>query len=190
MKIAIDIDQTIFECDSFLYKIINFIMPGQSEFKKLKYKSIDEDDVSTERLINKISRIHNPKFYSINENANVVVNRLYNDNHEIILLSSRPASRALCNVLMACIKKYDIKFNQIIVECNNKSAFCKENGIDVIIDNSADTCDKCSKNGIFSICYIQDEEKAERYRSASFKVAKSWDEIETIFRKISLTKMR
>ena len=61
MRIAIDIDKTIFDCNSFLYKFVNTYLINQDLEKDLKYKEIDSNDydVNSSKFMNKVSRIHN-----------------------------------------------------------------------------------------------------------------------------------
>ena len=189
MRIAVDIDKTLLDCNSILYKIANFLLPSQSSNAKLKYKKIEEKNKSRKSFLSRISKIHNHKFYYINENAKETIEEWYGKGYEIILLSSRPASRALANALLLCINKFDIHFSQVVAACNNKTSFCKENKIDVIVDNSLDICKKCSADGIKSIFYINNKKKAQRYRKETFSVASTWDEINNIVKSFINGKM-
>lgn len=181
MRIAIDIDKTLLDCNSFLYKLANqLISKNNNNPKNLKYKSIENIEVYKENLLNKISKIHNHNYYSINENASTIINKWFDEGHEIILLSSRPSSKSLAVVLLYCMEKFNIHYTQIITACNNKPAYCKENDIDIIIDNSFNICKVCSENGIKSIHYLPDEKIEKAKVNSNFIFAKSWNEIEII----------
>lgn len=193
MRIAIDIDKTIFDCNSFLYQFVNTYLISQSLTHKLKYKEIDlfDYDVNSSRFLNKVSKIHNPYFYSVEEDASEVIKKWVKEGHEIFLLSSRPASKSLVIVLLKCLKKYDIPFNKIIVSCNNKAVYCKENNIDILIDDSPYICQNAKKIGVDVILY--NSNKNLDNRTIPFKdiiCAKSWRDLDELIIKKKTNKIR
>lgn len=193
MRIAIDIDKTIFDCNSFLYQFVNTYLISQSLTHKLKYKEIDlfDYDINSSRFLNKVSKIHNPYFYSVEEEAPEVIKKWVKEGHEIFLLSSRPASKSLVIVLLKCLKKYDIPFNKIIVSCNNKAVYCKENNIDILIDDSPYICRNAKKIGVDVILY--NSNKNLDNRTIPFKdiiCAKSWRDLDELIIKKKTNKIR
>ena len=182
MKIAIDIDQTLLECDSILYKIFNKFGSKQDKNKKLKYKDVEEEIISEQTLLNCISKIHNHNYYKIMEDASDIIKKWKAEGHEIILLSSRPSYKSLVNTLLLCVKKFDIKFDKITIGCNNKVLFCLEKKVDVLIDNCLDICKLCCEKGVNSIWYNKEEENVW-YRKVNN--ASSWKEIDCKVTEIS-----
>ena len=113
------------------------------------------------------------------------------EGHEIFLLSSRPASKSLVIVLLKCLKKYDIPFNKIIVSCNNKAVYCKENNIDILIDDSPYICRNAKKIGVDVILY--NSNKNLDNRTIPFKdiiCAKSWRDLDELIIKKKTNKIR
>lgn len=182
MRIAIDIDKTIFNCNSFLYKIINTYLINQDLNKELKYKVVDLN-VSTYYINNfmkKLSKMHNPDFYSVEENASKIMKKWMEEGNEIILLSSRPAAKSLVSTLLFCLKKYDVPFTQIVVSCNNKAIYCKKDNIDLLIDDSHFICLNAKKIGVESIWYIAKykDNKDNIPNVDGLKIASSWEELD------------
>lgn len=193
MRIAIDIDKTIFDCNSFLYKFVNTYLINQDVTKDLRYKEIDlnDYDISCSKFINKISRIHNPCFYSVEENAPKTIQEWLKDGHEIILLSSRPASKSLVIVLLKCLKRFNVPFSKLIISCNNKAIYCKENNIDLLIDDSAYICQNAKKIGVSPILYENNKKLGNReYDVRGLEIAKSWDQLSDIVKKKKSNKIR
>jgi len=186
MKIAIDIDKTIFNCSSFLYKIINTYLINQNIDKELKYKVIEEDeyDYYINKFIKLMSRMHNPGFYKVEEDAVNIMKKWIDNKHEIILLSSRPSTRSLVGALLTCLKKYDVPFTKVVVACNNKAVYCGMDKIDVLIDDSHYICNNARKAGIDTIWYIAKYNNCpEKMPNLDcFMTARSWEELDNLIK--------
>ena len=154
MRIAVDIDKTLVDCKSLLYKIINAKLSNQNGTKKLKYFEVEDRNPNIKGIISRISRMYKEEYYTMCDNSNEMINKLYDEGHEIVLLSSRPKGKSLISALIKCVNIFDIKFSKIVVSCNNKIEYCKENNIDVLVDNSYITCLNANRRGIKTICYI------------------------------------
>jgi len=182
MKIAIDIDKTIFNCNTVLYKLINTYLINQDLNKKLKYKVVDLDEYSLyiNKIIKFFSKMHNPDFYVIEKEASDTIKKWIDKGDEIILLSSRPSAKSLVGALLICLKKYEVPFTQVVVSCNNKASYCKKENIDVLIDDSHYICNNAKQIGIESIWYIAKyNNQPEKKPSIDYlKTAKSWKEID------------
>ena len=181
MRIAIDIDRTLLDCDSFLYKILNKIVSKQNVNKKLKYNQINEIEYCKECFLKYFSKIFDYRSYKIVENSSQVINNWFNSGNKIILLSSRPSSRELIKTLLIFFNKFNVKFHQIITQCNNKVLFCKEKNIDILVDNSFDICKNCYDYNIKGIWYNKEKEK---YYGKIPIEAITWDEIDLEVSKI------
>lgn len=73
------------------------------------------------------------------------------------------------------LEKFNIPYDSLNLHISNKLEFCKENGIDLLIEDSYETCKETMNNGIKSILMttkmnrdIEDEEIVR---------AKNWNEI-------------
>lgn len=186
MKIAIDIDKTLVDCKSLLYEIINLSLSDQDGTKKLKYFEVKDTNPNIKGIISRISRMYKEKYYTLCENSNEIINNLYDEGNEIILLSSRPKGKSFVSGLIRCINQFDIKFSKMIISCNNKGLYCKSNNIDLLIDNSYVTCLSTSTIGINSICYMRKVDKSCK-NSKNLFVCNSWEEVNKKVNELSKT---
>lgn len=186
MKIAIDIDKTIIDCDSFLYKILNICQFKQSSNNKLRYKVIDNKIIYEENIIRKINKMFNSEYYYVIDDVVQVINELQANGDEIILLSRRPRIKPLINILLICLYKYNINFSKIIIGCNNKAKYCSNNKVELLIDDSYDACINASKEGVNVIVYSKSYEfnNYKRNSSNNFKVAHNWKEIDKYIKEL------
>ena len=187
MIIAVDIDMTILACDSLIYQIANDYFSGHCK-PKLTYTSVNDVTITKDKLINKILKTHNYKTYRVLENSTEILKKWMIEKYKIVLLSTRSAKDGLRNALLKCIIKFDIVYDQIILECTNKALYCKENKVDVIVDNSPIVCRNCKKVGVPSICYMPNLKRSEKLKKECLLVATSWDEVEQEVKKINKNK--
>lgn len=197
MKIAIDIDKTIFDCNSVFYQYINTYHINQNLNDELKYKEIDlnEYKACVGKVIKHFSRMHNPDFYSVQSEAPDVIKKWIDHGDEIILLSSRPAFKNLVGALLVCLQNYKIPFSKIIVKCNNKAVYCKKENVDVLIDDSHFICNNAKKIGVNTIWHIAKFGEFKKYPPIEyFAFSRSWKELDEMISQLrtdkKITKIR
>ncbi len=133
-KIGIDIDNTIFTCKSYLYNLLNKVQKLNKSSHA--YKIIDVD--KTKKLSNFIRVLHpilNHKKYISFPLAKETINKFYDEGYEIHLISNRPGFSIMAQATLQLLQENDIHFNKLIMGCKNKSSYCNENEIDVLIDD-------------------------------------------------------
>lgn len=152
MKIAIDIDETIMNNSSLIYRLMNRLALGSSK-KKLHLKKISPDsfDDLNVGVLNKVSKLHNVDAWVEVDNCSEIIRDWFNQGVEIILLSSRPSTKALNKVLLKWLELKAVPYSMIVLACNNKAEYCRQNQVDVLVDNSMKNCKKSREMGIFSI---------------------------------------
>lgn len=190
MKIAIDIDNTMFTSKSVIYQVLNKIQKlGSPKAKKLKFKTIQKNE-SKENLgfINFILPIFHPKSYVAFKDAVETINEWLMEGNEIILLSNRPSKiKALKTATLKLLEKFNVKYSKLVLGCKNKHLYCKEFGVDLLIDDKLQTCLNCAKNDIFSIC-INEQKKCEPTKNLFF--AENWKSVNSLFRLIEYFNQR
>lgn len=189
MKIAVDINMTILTCDSLIYKIANNYFPGHCKSTST-YTTVKDNNITREKLINKISKAHNYRCYRTLENSTEILSKWIKEGNHITLLSTGSANDEIKSCLLRCIKKFGICFSDIVLKCTNKAIYCNDNGIEIMIDNSPFICKKCKEKNITSICYIPNKKRADKLKKEGLLVATSWDEIERMVKKIITNKNR
>lgn len=156
-KIAIDLDKTLINCNSIIYWVANKYFADSISNKKLKYNFIDDSNIGRDSLISKMisifSKMSKPESYSFIQNAINIINSWYNQGIEIFILSSRPNFASLNNAIREFLSLSNLNYNGLVVACNNKTKFCKNHNIDLLIDNSPKICLDAQNNGLYAICY-------------------------------------
>ena len=180
MKIAIDLDKTLIDCDSFIYWVANKFFSKPSE-KNLKFNLIftgnEGSDGLISKFLSKFSKMGKPESYFQIPNAIDVVNSWYDKGIEIYILSSRPNFSSLNYALHQYFLKMNLKYSAMIVNCNNKASFCERFNIDLLIDNSPSICLDAMNIGVDVIC-LNDAIFDEKFKNMIF--ANNWKQLNDI----------
>jgi uncharacterized HAD superfamily protein len=160
MRIGIDMDDTITNSyDSVLDLVGLLYKKDMSDYKKraVTYHEIIADTINfpsyrlvTRNYIEKIM-VNIP----LKENSKNVINRLHSEGHEIIIISARNSIEytnpyaTTHNYLI----KNDIAFDKIIVDMVDKGEVCKEEKIDLFIDDDVLNCNSAIKAGINTLLF-------------------------------------
>lgn len=174
MLIALDIDGTIMNSDSFVYKILNYFPKKMVGISKNSSQLFDKNKTYKKTALNKILRCLNPNsFYAMND-AVCTINH-FAKNNVVVLLSSRPSNLKCIKYLTSCnIKDSKIKPDLVFLGVKNKEQFCKENKVDIFIDNNMTTCLAVAKNSnAKSICY----NPAISESKCNVSIANTWDQL-------------
>jgi uncharacterized HAD superfamily protein len=84
-----------------------------------------------------------------------VINKLHDEGHEIIIITARndkEYSNPYITTYLYLVKN-DILFDKIYVNIENKGAFCKEQKVDVFIDDSVRNCKSTIDSGIITLLF-------------------------------------
>ena len=182
MRIGIDIDNCISNFDDVLLE--EYIKHD----KELRNTGIvDENPIYISIGMFDWSKEENDDFYYNNiqriamslkplNNAKEVIDKLKADGNEIYIITSRDNGEYINPEKMTreWLKKYDIYFDKLILTGRHeKGPVCKENNIDIMIEDSIKNCEDIENNGVK--CYIMDT----RYNKheTRFERVKRWDEI-------------
>ena len=190
MKIAIDIDNTILECKSNLYKLISVVeklVPTHNT--KPNIIPNDEKAKNVKLVRNLFGRIGNPEYYKEIEGAGDAINNFCVEGHSVILLSSRPNVRTFNNVVLSWLEKNKINFDFMVVNCSDKAKFCEKYGVDLLIDDSIGKCVSTNDKGVSTILLDTkskvDEDNSKLKNRDNFYIAHSWKDAEKLARKVN-----
>lgn len=158
MIIAIDLDETLFSCNSVIYRILNKLQKPSAINTKLKYKQVEKQKNVNAGLLRFFSRMFNPdKYKPLNEAVNCI-NALYNEGNQIIFLSSRPHFlKNLRNSALIWLEKNNVRYDTLIFGCRNKAAFCKTFNVDMLIDDKLENCRNVNAVGTHAINICSDK---------------------------------
>ena len=159
MKIGIDIDDTLTNTkeQQLIYWPIYISNNPQKGYTKKLPKSINEFGNEYIKIFwdtyrNKLS--FNATF---KKDASKILNKLQKEGHELCIITSRPDEKYqnLHQLLKDWFEKNNIPINTIYSNIKNKGLFCKNNNIDLLIDDSIKHCKDCQSYNIKSILFAR-----------------------------------
>lgn len=87
-------------------------------------------------------------------NAKEVINKLYDEGNYIYFITARLMNIDNCdteNITRNSLNKNGIKYNNLFLGISDKLDFCKKQGIEILIEDSYETCKEVNENGIKSL---------------------------------------
>ena len=189
MKIAIDLDKTLFECKSKIYDLMvsleHVIIKPPSKPTILEPSEADIKNINSRNMFGKIG---NPELYTEVDGSVGFINKLASEGNQIVFLSSRPNMRTMNNVIMTWLQKYNVNYDFVVVSCSNKAKFCKEHGIKLLIDDGLRNCYNASNEGVTSI-FLDNKGKYEPtdklfINNKKLHHAKNWRNVYKIAEKV------
>ena len=160
MRIGIDVDDTITNSYDIIFDLIGKVYNKDSDKLKadgVTYYDVMEDHVNFPNydkvILDNFDNIM-PNV-SLKENARDVINKLHEDGHQIIIMTAR-SDKEYSNpyiITYLYLVKHDILFDKIFVNMNDKGALCKEQKIDLFIDDSVRNCESAINNGINTLLF-------------------------------------
>lgn len=157
MRIGIDIDDVITNTSETMQEYVSRYKNNE----KLKKHMVEimkgtpsEPEVIQFCLDNYIKIFREVK---AKENAKEVIERLLNNGNEIYLITARGEEAKFFKgseeITKTFLEKNKINYNKIIFNGIDKAKICKDNCIDVMIDDSIAHCEDVRKSGIKSIVF-------------------------------------
>lgn len=153
MRIAVDLDKTIFSCDSVAYDIITQLVGQKKPKNSLRFNVVNYEESIKNNVLTKPIRVLNSDYYYEVEDSVKYINQWYLNGHKIVLLSTRPNLSVLKKTLLVLLEEYEVPFTLLVIGCSNKAKFCKKYKIDILIDDSKINCEEAYKRGVNSIFY-------------------------------------
>lgn len=158
MKIGIDIDDTLTntkEYQEILWKEYYNNKPKKGFSAKLP-EEINEFDV--DEYIEIFWNTYRDQLSfnsSYKKDIPEIINKLKKDGHELCIVTSRPQDRYtnLIERIKDALKENNIKIDIIYTDVREKGTFCKENNIDLLIDDSLKHILSAQNNGLKAILF-------------------------------------
>lgn len=181
MKIGIDIDDTLTDSYDLITKAYAFCTnSSQEKFINNKLSYYDLEDMFpnykdfTIKAFNKII-----PYVKIKNNAKFVIDKLHEMGYTIEFVTARNNTEYPdpYGISYDYLKKNNIYFDKLNVSVANKGAFCKENNIDILIDDSIKNLNDANNHGIKTIIF----NNTFNEDATNFTRAYSWEEILNIF---------
>lgn len=185
MKIGIDIDDVIVDTSNEMEKyIIEYDKSGnisahleeimRGEISTLEIKKFLEDNV--------LEIMKNAK---VKKNAQKVIHKLLDKGNEIFIITSRGEEKFKGSekVTLEYLKNNKVEYTKIVFNSFDKAKICKENNIDLMIDDSIKLCLECEKENIKSILFTS---KVNQLKDTKTERVENWLELESKIEKIKL----
>ncbi|MBQ3493961.1 MAG: hypothetical protein IJA69_00945 [Clostridia bacterium] len=182
MKIAIDIDKTLLECEGIAYKLaVGFERSGKklkNKQKPLKFNEINTSKKVEQGFLKNIQKMLNVKYYHPMQNSVEVIKQWQQRGYELVFLSSKPS--AYKAPLIEFLQKHKLTSIKTIIACNNKVKYCLLNNVDVLIDDKYSNCLSAKNAGIKSIMFRNDATEKTYKEFNDMQIVTSWNEINSI----------
>ena len=111
-------------------------------------------------------------------NASEIINKLKQEGNEIIFITARLTNIKNCeteNITKETFRKYNIPYDKLIMNVDDKLKFCKENGVEVFIEDSYETCKSLQENGIKA--YLMTTKMNRNIVDEKIERVSSWNEV-------------
>lgn len=115
---------------------------------------------------------------TILNNADKIIQKLKEEGNTIHFITARLMNIKNCDtekITKETLNKYNIPYDTLNLHINDKLKFCKENKIDLLIEDSYETCKELSDNGIKSILITTKMNK--EIETKEIIRTNNWDEI-------------
>lgn len=178
MRIGIDIDDVLVDTSKimkeYIIKLDNNVDIAD-HMEEIMRGEIPNHIISRFIDNNIINIIDNAQ---IKPNAKEVLERI-SKNNEIVFVTSRGEERfkGSENITLNYLKRNNIKYDGIIFNAFDKAKICKDNNLDVLVDDSVKLCEEAEKEGIRSIVFTSIVNKDIK---TNVKRVDNWLELEKI----------
>lgn len=111
-------------------------------------------------------------------NASETITKLKEEGNEISFITARLTQIKNCdteNITIKTLKDNNIPYDKLIINASDKLKFCKENGIEIFIEDSYDTCKQLEENGIKT--YLMTTKMNQNIDAGEIERVKDWNEI-------------
>lgn len=178
MKLGIDIDDVLVDTSKLMLDYIKNINNNEDILNHMEEIMRGEipDNIVSKFINSDIANILDN--VQLKPNAKKVLEKL-EKNNEIVFITSRGDKKikGTEEVTLNYLKKNNIAYKKIIFNAYNKAKICKENNIDILIDDSVKLCEEAQKEGIKTILFTS---IVNKNKQTNIKRVNNWLELEKI----------
>lgn len=176
MNIAIDLDKTIIDCDSVIFKVACLFAGKQKLKTHLRFTQIynPHKRVKPSRLIYFL----NADNHYVVEDSISYLTKWHEMGAELFVLSSRPNWKMIRNLTYENMENTGLgDIANVVINCSNKAAYCFSHNIDVLIDDSPDICKNAQLLGVKAICF---NKKSNGQKNSQEGRIRHWKDLDNI----------
>ena len=155
MRIGIDIDDVITDTSKAMEKyILKYDKNGEISNH---LEEIMRGEMPTQNIKNFFAKnaLEIVKKAKLKNNVKEVLQKLFDEGNEIFIITSRGEIKIKGSeeTTLEYFKSNNIKYTKILFNVFDKAKSCKENSINLMIDDSIKHCSECEKENIKSILF-------------------------------------
>lgn len=179
MRIGIDIDDTITDTWPYMVPIYSrvFNIPIEELSNSLPYyNSVKKLNLTVDEYFKIMQPYYekNALNIPIKKDAKEVINTLKKEGHKIIFITARGKMyREPASITETYLEKNGIMYDKLIINATDKATICKNENIDLFIDDSYKHCLSVSSVGIKVLMYNANYNKNIK----EFNHIASWNEV-------------
>lgn len=184
MKIGIDLDGVVFDTEkefrvySELYDMIELKQNSKRDNKALTFQ--ERFDWSKAEIDGFLNKYHKKIVTEANymPGANVVLKQLKEEGNELIVITARGGlNKEMINITEKRLEKEEMDiFDKYYWGVENKDKVCKEENIDIMIDDFNKNCEKIASTKT-KVIYLKDAPSYDLKENKYIKVLYNWGEI-------------
>lgn len=150
MRIGIDIDDTITNSWDYLMPIYSREFNISIDKTALPYYNVVKHKVSFEEFVETMKKYEKTKEeIPVKDDVQNILSKLKKEGHTIIFITTRGKTYSdPYGTTKEYLDKYSIPYDKIIIDSYDKSIACKEEMIDLFIDDSPKHCKEVADCGI------------------------------------------
>jgi uncharacterized HAD superfamily protein len=188
MKIGIDIDDVITATSSSIMKFLENHRYKDNVLNEI-YLVMHGDPTSEETL--KFFKENLNELYNnleLNSHAQEIITKLKEEGNTIILITGRgernEAYKGVIDITYDYLEKNKIPYDKIYFEAVDKTGICKEERIDILIDDSIQNCTEFKKIGGKAILF--NSKLNSKFNSSEIIRASDWNEVYRILKDMQI----
>ena len=175
MRIGIDIDDTITESWKYLMPIYSKEFNVRIDEKTEPYYNAVKEVATFDEYIEVNRKIENiKKEVPLKKNVAIILKKLKKEGHMIIFITARGrAYNDPYKFTKEYLDKYNVPYDKIIIDSWDKATVCKNEKIDLFIDDRPKHCEEVANSGIDVLMMETNYNKENN----EIKKVKDWKEI-------------
>lgn len=183
MNIGLDVDGVIFNTEELLsiyaeiYDIETFNKDSMvNPYEYYKETQYDWDKAHSDEFLQKylLKSTIDSTFIA---GAILIIKKLKEQGHKITIISARGKDYPeMIPLLENRFKEAGLEFDKIFWKISDKLSICKQENIDVMVDDRPSTCVKLSDNNINTL-YLKNESRVDLNNNEYLTTVKNWGEI-------------
>ncbi|HOO68048.1 MAG TPA: hypothetical protein PLC53_01615 [Bacilli bacterium] len=186
MRIGIDMDNTLSDTSKIVFEYADMYdkkyKEGKGIVNPLEYNFVGKYDWTEEDKIDLFKRYREEWVINAEpkKDAIDVIKKLKEEGNEIYIITGRQKGYFTdpYKITLDWLKKHNVLFDKVVVDTGLKGIVCKNNDVDILIDDSIIQCADVLNNGVKALLF-----DAFNNKDSDIKRVYNWKEIYELLRK-------